>query len=72
MRRFHTSIPWFGEPTAILREEITVLPPHLGEHIMLSGGRVVRVTGMSVATKQIDAYKRRTYWLAAIQIEIVA
>jgi hypothetical protein len=72
MRRFHTSIPWFGESTAILREEITVLPPYIGEQIMLSGGRVVRVTDMSVATKQIDAYRRRSYWTVQLQIEPVA
>lgn len=72
MRRFHTSIPWFGESRATLTEEVTVLPPHIGEQIVLSGGRVVRVMDMSVATKRTDAYRGRTYWTAAIEIEVVA
>lgn len=72
MRRFHTSIPWLGEPKTIISEEITVLPPYVGETILLSGGRQMRVTGVSVATRGLDAYRRRSFWTVQIEVEPAA
>ena len=71
MRKFHTNLPWFGEPMATLSEELSIPVPTVGEKVIFSGGRVVEIKSVSEPQKYTNGYIGKRYWRATVEIEVV-
>ncbi len=72
MRKFHTNVAWFGEPTTTLAEERSTPLPEQGEKAMFSGGRVVEFVHVSVPRYFTDGYARKRYWKVNVEIKLLS
>ena len=71
MRKFHTNLPWFGEPLATLSEELSVPVPTVGEKAIFPGGRAVHILSVSTPEKYTNGYVGKRYWRVTVEIEVL-